>query len=33
MNLVVAGELEAELVDRAPKIVVASIERLEAAAR
>jgi hypothetical protein len=33
MNMVAAGVLEAEMVDDTPKIVVASIERAEAAAR
>jgi hypothetical protein len=33
MNMIAAGLLEAELVDSAPKIVVASVERIEAAAR
>jgi hypothetical protein len=32
MNMIAAGLLEAELVDAAPKILVASVERLETAA-
>ena len=33
LRLVTAGDLEVELVDNKPKIVIASLERLEAANR